>query len=55
MDDGGIAAHPDLQGLRRFVLVTKDAHELYRQFGFTEPAFPERYMEIARSGLYLTE
>jgi GNAT superfamily N-acetyltransferase len=48
-----VTAHPDLQGLRRFILVTKDAHELYRPFGFTAPAFPERYMEIARPGLYL--
>lgn len=48
-----ISANPDLQGLRRFVLVTKDAHDLYRPFGFTAPAFPERYMEIARPGLYL--
>ena len=48
-----VMAHPDLQGLRRWMLVTKDAHELYRPFGFTAPAFPERYMEIARPGLYL--
>lgn len=48
-----VMAHPDLHGLRRFVLVTKDAHDLYRPFGFTAPAFPERYMEIARPGLYL--
>lgn len=48
-----VMAHPDLQGLRRFVLVTQDAHALYRPFGFTAPAFPERYMEIARPGLYL--
>lgn len=48
-----LIAHADLQGLRRFVLVTKDAHELYRPFGFTAPAFPDRYMEIARPGLYL--
>ena len=47
-----VMAHPDLQGLRRFVLVTQDAHELYRPFGFTAPAYPERYMEIARPGLY---
>ena len=47
-----VMAHPDLQGLRRFVLVTKDAHELYRPFGFTAPAQPDRYMEIARPGLY---
>jgi GNAT superfamily N-acetyltransferase len=50
-----ISAHPDLQGLRRFVLVTKDAHDLYLPFGFTAPAFPERYMEIARPGLYLRQ
>jgi GNAT superfamily N-acetyltransferase len=48
-----VMAHPDLQGLRRFVLVTQDAHELYRQFGFAAPTHPERYMDIARPGLYL--
>jgi GNAT superfamily N-acetyltransferase len=48
-----VTAHPDLQGLRRFVLVTKDAHELYRPFGFTAPIQPDGYMEIARPGLYL--
>ena len=40
-----IAAHPALQGLRRFHLSTKDAHGLYAQFGFTELATPERHME----------
>lgn len=40
-----VTAHPDLQGLRRFTLVTKDAHGLYRKFGFAELAQPERYME----------
>jgi GNAT superfamily N-acetyltransferase len=49
-----VMAHPDLQRLRRFVLVTKDAHELYRPFGFTASAQPDRYMEIARPGLYLS-
>lgn len=48
-----VMTHPDLQGLRRFVLVTKDAHELYRPFGFDALTGPERYMEIARPGLYL--
>jgi GNAT superfamily N-acetyltransferase len=47
-----VMAHPDLQGLRRFSLVTRDAHELYRPFGFTEIANPGRYMEIARPGIY---
>jgi ribosomal protein S18 acetylase RimI-like enzyme len=47
-----VMAHPDLQGLRRFSLVTRDAHELYRAFGFTEVKSPERHMEIVRPGLY---
>lgn len=37
--------HPMLQGLRRWSLVTADAQGLYRQFGFTAVAHPERYME----------
>ena len=40
-----VMAHPDLQGLRRFSLVTRDAHELYRPFGFEALANPDRYME----------
>jgi GNAT superfamily N-acetyltransferase len=39
-----IVDHPPLQGLRRFVLATKDAHGLYAQFGFTVYANPERLM-----------
>lgn len=50
-----VMEHPDLQGLRRFSLVTRDAHELYRPFGFTEIRSPERHMEIARPGLYKRE
>jgi GNAT superfamily N-acetyltransferase len=41
-----IMAHPDLQGLRRWNLFTRDAHGLYRQFGFGESRYPERLMEI---------
>jgi GNAT superfamily N-acetyltransferase len=41
-----ILAHPDLQGLRRFLLATADAHRLYARFGFTPLAAPERMMEI---------
>ena len=41
-----IRSHPDLQGLRRWSLVTRDAHGLYRQFGFTPLASPDRWMEI---------
>ena len=40
-----IVEHPDLQGLRRFCLMTRDAHGLYSQFGFTPCADPARYME----------
>jgi GNAT superfamily N-acetyltransferase len=40
-----ILAHPDLQGFRRWVLATKDAHGLYKQFGFEELRRPERWME----------
>ena len=47
-----VTAHPELQGLRRFLLVTRDAHGLYEQFGFTRPANPDGIMEIARPGLY---
>lgn len=37
--------HPRLQGLRRWFLVTRDAHGLYAQFGFVSPTHPQRYME----------
>ena len=46
-----VKSHPDLQGLRRWVLFTRDAHELYRQFGFSEARHPDRLMEIL-SGPY---
>ena len=39
-----ILAHPELQGLRRIMLATKDAHTLYEQVGFTPINNPERYM-----------
>ena len=40
-----IISHPELQKFRRWVLATKDANEIYRQFGFTELKRPERWME----------
>ncbi len=40
-----IMSHPELQGLRRWCLVTRDAHGLYKQFGFTELSDPPRWME----------
>jgi GNAT superfamily N-acetyltransferase len=39
-----ILAHPGLQGLRRILLATRDAHKLYEQCGFTSINNPERYM-----------
>lgn len=50
-----VMAHPDLQGLRRFQLVTRDAHGLYSRHGFATPAHPERHMEIFKHGMYLDE
>lgn len=47
-----IMSHPDLQGLRRFSLATRDAHGLYRQFGFEAPKMPERLMEILDPDIY---
>jgi N-acetylglutamate synthase-like GNAT family acetyltransferase len=47
-----VMAHPELQGLRRWMLVTADAQSLYAPFGFKPVAQPERYMEIHRPGLY---
>ena len=40
-----IMSHPELQGLRRFLLATRDAHGLYAQYGFALLASPERWME----------
>lgn len=42
---GEIMQHPDLQGLERWGLGTKDAHGLYEQFGFRVMEYPERKME----------
>lgn len=39
-----VVAHPDLQGLRRFLLATRDAHELYRKHGFAPLSAPGRWM-----------
>ncbi|HEX5973854.1 MAG TPA: GNAT family N-acetyltransferase [Rubrobacteraceae bacterium] len=40
-----ILSHPDLQGLRRWMLATRDAHDLYRRYTFTELARPGIFME----------
>ena len=47
-----IIDHPELQGLRRWVLATKDAHGLYSQFEFAELRHPERWMEKTAPGAY---
>ena len=46
-----VTRHPDLQGLRRWTLATKDAHGLYRRFGFTE-ADPARLMDKVDPDVY---
>jgi len=47
-----IVAHPDLQGLRRWLLATRDAHGLYEQFEFSSLKFPERWMERTAPDAY---
>jgi GNAT superfamily N-acetyltransferase len=46
---------PELQGLRRWLLTTKDAHALYRGVGFSPTAIADRMMEINRPGLYRSQ
>jgi N-acetylglutamate synthase-like GNAT family acetyltransferase len=50
-----ILKHPELQGFRRWVLLTKDAHGLYKQFGFTEPEDISLYMELRKKEITKTE
>jgi len=47
-----IVGHPELQGLRRWVLATRDAHSLYEKFGFMELVHPERWMERPAPNAY---
>lgn len=47
-----IMSHPDLQGLRRWILLTGDAHGLYRQYGWTHIADPTKWMEIHNKEVY---
>jgi len=47
-----IVQHPALQNLRRWILLTRDAHGLYSQFGFTPVKAPERYMELHNADIY---
>lgn len=50
-----VMSHPDLQGLRRFMLATKDAHGLYAQFGFQPIEDPEVLMQIWQPDIYESE
>ena len=47
-----ILGHPELQGLRRWILMTRDAHGLYAKFGFRAMADPSRCMEIVDREIY---
>jgi len=47
-----ILNYPELQGLRRWLLATLDAHELYRKNGFTILENPERFMQIHNPSAY---
>lgn len=47
-----VLAHPDLQGLRRWMLATADAHGLYRKFGFKELKSPAHFMERHEPNVY---
>lgn len=47
-----IMKHPELQGLRRWILLTRDAHGLYAQFGFNPLEAPARYMERHQKDVY---
>ncbi len=48
-----VFARPELQGLRRMLLATRDAHWLYGQYGFTPLAAPDRFMERHDPSVYV--
>ncbi len=47
-----VTMHPEVQGLRRIVLATRDAHGLYQQFGFSPLDDPTLFMQIVRPNIY---
>ncbi len=49
-----ILSHPELQGLRRWMLATRDAHGLYEKYGFKPLSKPDRMMEITHADIYKT-
>jgi len=48
-----VMLHPALKNLRRICLATKDAHELYKKFGFEVTKTPANWMEIKDNDLYM--
>lgn len=50
-----ILSHPELQGLRRMMLATRDAHGLYAQYGFIPLTFVDRWMNIHKPDIYKKE
>ena len=49
---GCVVAHPDLEGLRRFLVLTPNAHDLYHKYGFQPLAHPEQMLEIFNPDIY---
>ena len=47
-----ITSHPELQDLRLWTLFTRDAHGLYRQYGFQDARYPDRLMEKRQARAY---
>ncbi len=47
--------HPELQGLRRWMLATRDAHGLYARYGFVQLRDPERWMEVHTPDVYRSQ
>jgi GNAT superfamily N-acetyltransferase len=48
-----VTSHPELQNLRLWTLFSRDAHGLYRQYGFGEPRYPDRLMERRQPAAYV--
>lgn len=49
-----VMSHPELQGFRRWILATLDAHDLYKEFGFTPLSKPEVFMERFNPNVYVS-
>ena len=49
-----ILSHPHLQGMRRWILVTADAHGLYEKYGFKKLVNPDSYMELFNPAVYVS-